>query len=87
MRKQTFFHAGNEHDGEFQALGVVHRQQRNRRALVQRIGVGDQRRVIQEIADGFAALGGIGGGVQQFVQVAQAALRLPACLPLPASLR
>ncbi len=75
VREQAFFQARDEHDRKLQSLGVVHGQQRNGGALVGRIGVGDQGGVIQKIAQGFAALGGIGGGVQQFVEVRQACAR------------
>jgi hypothetical protein len=63
VRKQPFFQTRDEDHRKFQALGVVHGQERNRGALVGRIGIGDQGGVIQKIADGFAALGGIGGGI------------------------
>ena len=39
--------------------------------LVELVGVGNQRRVVQELRDALAALGGLGGGVQQFLKVLQ----------------
>ncbi len=86
VREQPFFHAGEEHDGKLQALGVVHRQQRDRRLLVHL----HRRRATsaawsRKSAMRLAALRGFGRGIDQFVQVLQARLRLPASSPSPAS--
>ena len=50
--------------------------------LVERVGIRHQRGVIQKIGDRFAALGRFGRGVDQFVQVLQARLPIPASSPL-----
>ncbi len=72
MREQAFLHASEEHDGELEALGVVQREQRDGRALVQVVGIGDQRGVIQELRDGFTTFGGFRRRIHQFAQVAEA---------------
>src|ERR1700722_14416972 len=46
VREQSLFHSSQEHDGKLQAFGVVQREQRDGGALIQVVGVGDQRRVI-----------------------------------------
>ena len=50
----------------------MQRHQADRRALVHRIGIRHQGRVVQKIANGFPALGRFGGGVDQLFQVFEA---------------
>ena len=68
MRKQTLFQAREKHDRKLQALGVVHGQQRDLRSLVRRIGIGDQRCVIQKIRMLSPRSHGFDRRVHQFVR-------------------
>ena len=65
---------GDEDNRELQSLGVVHREQRHLSSAVDAVGIGNQRRMIQEIRQCFAALGRIGRRIDQFDKVARARL-------------
>src|SRR5262249_46809405 len=72
VREQAVLQAGEKYQRELEALGIVQRHQRDRRLFVVGVSVGDERGVIEEVADRFAALGGFGGGVEQFIQILDA---------------
>ncbi len=82
VRKQTFFHPHQKHDVEFQPLGAVQSHQRDARAFVVIIGVGDQRRVVQELCQRDATLFRFYGGVHQFLKILDAVLRFRQILQL-----
>ena len=72
MREQAFFHAGQHHQRELQALGGVQRHQRDLGVLVVLVGVADERGVVEELVERLAAVARIHGGVDQFAQVLDA---------------
>ena len=52
VREDAVLHPDHEHDRELEALGVVQRHQRHEALVVaQRVDVGDQRDLLQELAD------------------------------------
>ena len=60
--------------GNSSPFALCMREQRYLRGAVDAVGIGNQSGMIQEIGQRFAALGGIGRGVDQFDQVARARL-------------
>ena len=51
MREQALFHAGEEHQRKLQPLALCSVISVTGALFVERIGIGHQRRMIQEIAD------------------------------------
>ena len=71
VREQPLFQPGDEDDREFQALGVVHGQQRHCARSSRPSASETSAAWSRNSAIAFAALGRLGGGVHQFVQVLQ----------------
>ncbi len=72
MREEAQLEAGDEHQVELEAFGVVHGHEVDGGHFVHLVGVGDKGDVIEEVADSFAALGCFGGGVDEFVEILEA---------------
>jgi len=69
VREQAFFESAEKDQGKLQALGRMQAHQRNLRALVIVVGVGDEGSVVEELIERLAAVTGVGGRVHQFAQV------------------
>src|SRR6266704_2257564 len=65
--ESSFFEAGQENVVELEALGGVQREQRDRGAIVEIVGIAHQRGTIEEIGKRLAALGAFGYGIHQLI--------------------
>ena len=72
--EKPFFEPGEEDNRELETFGVVNREQRDLRFLIHGIGIAHQSGVVEKVANRFAAIGGLGGGVDQLAQVGDAAV-------------
>jgi hypothetical protein len=51
-REEAVLEAGDEHHGELEPLGVVHRHERDRVGVgVERVDAGDERRALEEVVE------------------------------------
>ena len=75
VRKEAVFEPDDEHHRELQPLGRMQRHEGDGRPLVIRVLIGNQGRMVQEVAKLFAAPMTFFGGRQQFADVLDAALR------------
>src|SRR2546427_4170818 len=65
--ESAFFEAGQENMIELQALGRMQREQRDRGAIIEVVGIAHQRGTIEEIGKRLAALGAFGYGIHQLI--------------------
>ena len=79
MREHALLRPDQEHDGELEALGRVERHQHDPRVVVvELVGVGDERDLLEELVD----RGELAGRADQLAQVLQPAGRLDRVLRL-----
>ena len=76
MRKQALFEAAQKHQRKLQPLGCMQRHQRDLRPLIVRVGIADQRRMIEKLVQRLAAVLRIHRRIDQFAQVLNARIRL-----------
>ena len=69
MGEQTFFHAGEQHQGKLQPLGRMQAHQRHARVRFVLIGVADQRGMVKKLSQRLAPLLSVLRGIGQFLQV------------------
>ena len=72
MREQSFFEAAKKNQGELEAFGGMQAHQRDLRAFVVVVGVGDEGGVVEELVESFAAVARVHGGVDQFAKILDA---------------
>src|SRR5262249_24911437 len=73
MREQPLLQTGKEDYRKLETLGIMDRQHRDLRLLIYLVGVAYQSGVIQKRGDILPALCRLGRGIDQFVNVANAA--------------
>ena len=85
MRKNPLFEAGEEHMIELKSLGGMQSQQGDDGALVELIGSLTNAARSRKSSMRFAALGGFGYGIDEFIQVFECAKCLRRCRAVAAS--
>ena len=76
VREHALFHAQQEDVGELESLGRVQRHQHHAVVVVEVVGVGHQRDLLEELVDP----GVLAGRPDQLAEVLEATVRLDRCL-------